>query len=383
MKILQINKFWHPKGGADTMAINTAKWLEQAGHEVARFGMKSEKNIDSKWNKYFIDEIDFGSADFSLSKAAHFIYSTQAKEKLKLLLKEFQPDAVHLHNFYHHLTTSILPILKSTGAKIIMTCHDYKIMCPNYKMLSHGEICEQCRYHNYYKAALNKCTKNSLPASLLLSTEAYFNWLGDRYKKNIDLLIAPSKFMQKKIKEWQVGIDSEFLLNAIDIKPLDQPAVKKDYLLYVGRLSEEKGIDLLEKVALKMPEQKFYIIGDGPYKINNNISNLKYLGRKNQEEVQQYLAQAKALIVPSKWYEVNSLVIPEAHALGTWVIAANTGSIDVINDGQNGWFFKMNNVNDLISKIKSLEIQKTSFQPFLHITANEYINKLLTFYPRR
>lgn len=382
MKILQVNKFWYRQGGADIYALELTKMLEQAGHEVARFGMAHPKNAKSKWNKYFVKQVDYSKASFNPVEAAHFIYSKEARIKIEQLLNDFKPDVVHLHNIYHQLTTSILPPLRKSGAKIVMTLHDYKLMCPNYKMYTHDHICRKCRPHKYYHSAFNKCAKDKFSGGALLSAEAYFNYWGSRYKNNIDLLIAPSKFMQKSVESWGVGIPCKYLLNAIDFVPSKEPVEKGNYLLYVGRLSEEKGLPTFFKAAHHLPNENFIVIGEGPAKPEKWPTNVKYLGYQNRENVKEYIQKAKALIMPSEWFEVNTLVIPEAHALGTWVIASNTGSIDLIKHKYNGYYFKMGSYHDLIAMIKRFNLKKPKLKPFLHITRQQHLDKILKFYQR-
>lgn len=379
MKILQINKFWYPKGGADVYALFLTKLLEEAGHEVARFGMHHEDNEPSPWNKYFVSEARYNEDTPRIGAALSIIYSREAKKNLEELIAAFQPDVIHLHNFYHQLSSSILPVCRASGARVVMTAHDYKLISPDYSLFSGGRIKELTKVHRYYRMLWHRGSWN-LAERIVLAVEAYYTWLGKRYKKNIEHVIAPARFMKKKIEEYSVGIPTSVLFNAIDTELLEQPVEKKDYVLFVGRLDETKGLRTLLKAAQLLPQQQFIIIGEGPEKPPQWSDNVQWLGYKSREEVREYMAHARALIVPSEWYEVNSLVIPEAHAVGTWVIASDTGTFDNVNHDTNGWFFSMHNAEHLAEQIERAQKEKPTFEPFLHMSPEEHLKQLLAIY---
>jgi len=177
MKILLINKFFYKKGGADVYFLNLGRLLEQAGHEVAYFSMRHPNNLKTEWSKYFVSRVDFTERQGwtrELGKAGRFFYSFEAKRNLKKLLQDFEPDVVHLHNIYHQLSSSVLDVLKNHSARKVMTLHDYKLICPNYKLFTQGALCERCYRKKYYKAVLHKCLQNSALASLLAAVEMYW-----------------------------------------------------------------------------------------------------------------------------------------------------------------------------------------------------------------
>lgn len=379
MRILQVNKFWYARGGADVYALHLSRELEARGHEVARFGMQHPKNEDSPWNEYFADQVELRGAR-SFSTALKVIHNRNAAEQLQKLIDEFKPEVIHLHNFYHQLSSSILPVCRASGARVVMTMHDYKRISPNYELVADGEIYTGYKQHQYYKMLWKRREEDGFINGVLLAKEAYFTWLTGRYRRCIDHLIAPSAFMKEITEEWGVRTPITHLTNMIDMEPAKQPAQKKDYVLYVGRLAHSKGVQTLLRAAESLPEQQFMIIGDGPAKPEEWPANVDYRGHQDREAVRKAMAEAQALIVPSEWYEVNSLVIPEAHALGTWTIVAQTGSIDLVEDGVNGWWFEMGNALALVSAIERLSTEPHEVQPFLHITPEEHINRLVDIY---
>ncbi len=383
MKILQVNKFWYPKGGADIYCLQLTRELQTRGHEVARFGMQHPDNEPSRWNDYFVSESNYHQDRPTLSAAKRFIYNKEAAEKFQAVIDRFQPDVIHLHNIYHQLTTAILPIARASGAKVVMTAHDYKLIAPNYSLFAAGRITEATKIHQYYRLLFPGASDESLARRVLLATEAYYTWLFKRYQKNIDLVIAPSYFMQKQIHEYRANLPTVVLHNftesELELNPVPQHE-RDDFVLYVGRLSAEKGLDTLIESAHLLPEQKYIVIGEGPAAAQDAPENIQWLGYQSRTVVRDYMKRAKALIVPSKWYEVNSLVIPEAHTVGTWVIAANTGSIDVLTDGVDGWWFEMGNSADLAKKITELDTLKQSYTPYANSTVESHIAQLLQYY---
>ena len=196
MKILMVNKFYYIKGGSETYYFSLKNLLEKNGHEVIDFSMEDEKNFESKYSKFFVNNVDYNKEQSIFSKmkeAKKIIYSTEAKKKLELLIKETKPDIAHLHIFQHQLSLSILDVLKKYNIPIVYTAHDLKMICPNYKMLTHGEICERCKDGKYYNCLKYKCLKDSMAKSGVAMMEAYINKCRKAYDK-IDYIISPSKF---------------------------------------------------------------------------------------------------------------------------------------------------------------------------------------------
>jgi len=152
MKVLQVNKYFHPKSGAERSLFNTCALLEKNGHEVIHFSMKHTSNSPSKYAPYFVEEIDYSKYDRAgvFTKARMFfklIYSAEAARKMGALLDDEKPDIAHIHKFNQVITPSILAPLKKRGIPVVQTFRDYKRICPNYNLydFSRQEICEACR----------------------------------------------------------------------------------------------------------------------------------------------------------------------------------------------------------------------------------------------
>ena len=366
MKILMVNKFFYIKGGSETYYFSLKKLLEENGHEVIDFSMKDEKNFESKYADFFVDGIDYNKKQsiFSKIKAGmKIIYSLEAKKKLEKLIKETKPDIAHLHIFQHQLSLSILDVLKKYNIPIVYTAHDLKMICPNYKMITNGNICEKCKEQKYYNCMKYKCIKDSTVKSAIGMIEAYVNKWRKAYDK-IDYIITPSKFYKEKFIEF--GIDTNKIThipNFLTDENIEYDELQEqDYYLYFGRLSEEKGIMTLIK-AVQETNIKLKIVGTGPLKeeiekyVNENkLTNIEILGFKSGKELYTIVANSKCVILPSEWYENGPYSAIEALKLGKPLIGSNLGGIpELIKEGKNGYIFQFGNVLELKRKIIKME----------------------------
>lgn len=371
MKVLQVNKFFWLKGGSERYFFDLTKLLENRGHEVIPFSMKDEPNVKSKYNEYFINHIDFSRRENffrELQKASHTIYSFEAKNKLEKLIQKTKPDIAHLHNIAHQISPSILSVLKKYKIPVVQTLHDYKLICPNYKLFTQGAICERCKRHRYYQAVLHKCMKNSFWASKIACGEMYIHKLFKLYEKNIDLFIAPSNFLKDKLIEW--GQDPKKLVHLphfMNYTGHEPSFESSDYIIYFGRLSKEKGVDVLIKAMQAVnPKVKLKIVGTGPeekgykllitnYKLQNRI---EFVGYKSGKDLQDIIRSSMFVILPSVWYENLPMSILESFALGKAVVGSNRGGIpELVKDKKTGLLFELGNEKDLTEKINWLVSQ--------------------------
>lgn len=367
MRILQVNKFYYPKGGADKYFLDLESSLKKAGHEVAVFSMIDKKNLPSPFADYFVSNFDFNNLTWhqKISAPARIIYSPEAKKKFRLLVENFKPEIIHIHNIYHQISPSILDVAREYQIPVVMHLHDYKLICPNYSLFANGKPCEDCLPGKYFHCVKKRCFKNSLLKSLLVSLEMYIHHRVLKiYEKSISAFIAPSLFMKNKV------VDSGWPSEKISVIVNPYPEVteegnnnlteKKDYLLCFGRLSAEKGIDVLIK-ASQNSQLSIKIAGSGPEEENLKQlakeveSPVEFIGFKGESALSKLISEAKAIVIPSVSYDNMPLSLLEAMHLGKIVIASKIGGIpEIITDGLNGLLFEPGNSNDLISKIKYL-----------------------------
>jgi glycosyltransferase involved in cell wall biosynthesis len=318
--------------------FNTSEVLKQKKHEIAFFSMHHHSNLDSIWSKYFISNVDFNKNSGVIGKIKlffHTLYSKEAEKNLEEVISDFKPDIAHVHNFNHQLTPSILNALNKSNIPVVITLHDLKLVCPNYSMLNHGNICELCKGKKFYHCIMTRCHKNSFSKSFLAALESYLHhYILGSYKK-VKALIGPSMFLINKYKE--MGLEGQYvhLPNFIDTsKFLPRFGSKSKAIVYCGKLSPEKGIRTLIKAVKDLPVE-LRVLGEGIL--------------RNELEV----------IMPSELYENNPYSVLEAFALGKPVIGSRIGGIpELVRDGVTGMIYKAGNVDDLKDKIEYMYLNK-------------------------
>ena len=173
-RLLIGNKYFFRKGGAETYLFDLFDELPPRGWDLVQFSMQHERNEPSPFASYFVDNVDYhkhGSLLGEARAAVRLLYSTQARTNIERLLRDTRPQLAHLHNIYHQISPSILPVLKRYGIPVVMTLHDLKLACPNYKMRTEGKICERCLGGGYYQAVVHRCVQDSRLKSALCALE--------------------------------------------------------------------------------------------------------------------------------------------------------------------------------------------------------------------
>lgn len=406
MKILLVNKYHYVKGGSETYYFGLAKLLQAHGHEVIYFAMADEKNIPCEQEKFFVSNVDFNGKTSKMQKVKagfRVLYSFEAKKSISALIEQEHPDVVHINLVHRHITLSIVRAIRKYNIPIVLTVHDLNCVCPNHEMLSNGKVCELCLHGKYSNCIKNKCMKGSTVKSALAAIEAV-NYRRMKIYDDIDLFITPSEFYKKKFEESGI-IHSEIkhmknFLPVDTVYSYDNP--DKGYLLYFGRISEEKGVLTLVKAVEKLvSEVPLYILGTGPvedevkaYIDEKNLGDrIKMLGFKSGGELKKYVAEAKCIILPSEWYENGPYAIMEAMSQGKPVIVSNYGGLpEIVEDGKTGFICKPFDSDDLkgcIEKvcalspdefrqmgINAVSAAKSDFDP------EKYIEKLTQLYKR-
>lgn len=386
MKILLTNKFYYPRGGDCIYTIGLQSLLQEAGHETAIFAMDYPDNLKTKWSRFFPSEVAF-----SPKKPVQFlkalvrpIYSFEVARKFKALLDEFRPDVLHLNNIHTQLSPLIAEIAKKRGIRVVWTLHDYKLLCPRYDCLRNGKPCELCFTGDKSHVLKYSCLKGSKFASFIAWLEAR-NWNRKRLEACVDAFICPSHFMKEKME--QGGFDPvklHVLRNFIDPKKVEGPLTeKKNHYCYVGRLSEEKGIRTLLKVAAELP-YTLKVVGTGPleYKLREqykDVPQIEFMGHQGWTVIRDVLGSAQCMVLPSEWYENCPLNILESLALGTTVIGSNIGGIpELLTNTSVGSLFpphELECLKQLINQRMSDSIKSTKI-PFAVNECHTYIERL-------
>lgn len=363
MKFIFANNYCYLRGGSERVFYDEINMLRGFGHEIALFSRHFNKNIHSEYSEYFASDIEYQNVSLikKISAGAKLIYSYECRKKFDELLKLFNPNIIHAHNIYGRLTTSIIDAAKERQIPVVMTLHDLKLICPSYLMLLNGEICESCKGGKFYHCTVKRCHKGSLLQSLIYTIESYFNSLFGKYDW-ISYFVCPSNFLMKKHIE--AGIPEKkliYIANFIKTKIFEPNYSGGKYILFVGRLSREKGIMTLLNATkdLKIP---VWIVGDGPMRAEcegfvkkNKIVNVVFKGYKSGNELEDLFRNCAFLVFPSQCYENAPMSILEAFAYGKPVIGSNIGGIpEMVIENQTGVLFNSGDHIHLKEKIEQL-----------------------------
>lgn len=398
MKILMINKFLYPNGGSETYIFKLGEYLMSQGHEVQYFGMEHEgRCVGNRVNAYTGD-MDFhaGSKLAKLTYPIKTIYSAEARKKIRLVLDDFQPDVCHLNNFTYQLTPSMILEIekwkKQTGhkCKIVFTAHDYNLVCPNHMCNNPNthENCEKCLGGHFLNCTKGKCIHGSTAKSAIGTLEAYFWKLNGAYKY-IDSMICCSEFLKSKMDSNPLFATKTVAIHNFVDKVEWKETEKKDYVLYFGRFSEEKGIGTLIEVCKELPDVQFIFAGTGPLEEKtNDIPNIKNVGFQKGEALEKLIREARFSIYPSEWYENCPFSVMESQMYGTPVLGANIGGIpELIEVGVTGELFESANKEDLKEKVQAMWVDKEKTTQYSQNCKNinfdtieEYCEKLMRIY---
>lgn len=397
MKILIVNKFLYPKGGAETYVFKLGEELSRLGHEVQYFGMEDEKRTVGNAIGAYTTNLDFHTG--KLKKILYpftILYSLEAKNKILQVLEDFQPDVVHINNFNFQLTPSILYGIRRYRSKsrrkvkIVYTAHDSQLVCPNHLMQNpvSGEKCQKCLGRNTLPCIKNRCIHGSLLKSILAFIEHEVYRILRTYKI-FDIIICPSYFLKSVLDMDSILREKTTVIhNFVDIQ-IQQEIKKEDYVLFFGRYSKEKGIENLLKVCEQLPHIPFIFAGSGPLEEKvNNCSNVKNVGFLNGEALYKTIAKARFTIFPSECYENCPFTVMESQIAGTPVIGANLGGIpELIKENVTGQLFESGNIEELKCKIETLwkdkEEQKKLYEGCKNMRFNNleaYTKKMIHIY---
>lgn len=351
MRILIVHNRYQQAGGEDSVVKAEQDLFADHGHDV---------------NLFLVDNKDLpGGLIGKIKTALNTTYSCSGRTKLRQAICAFQPDIVHVHNFFPQLSPSVYDACADEDRPVVQTLHNYRLICPGALLLRNGKVCEQCITGSPYQAALYGCYRHSKLGSLVVAHMVATHRRQDTWSKKVTRFIAltefaKSKFLEAGFPENRMSVKPNFVYDPQDsIVPSTRDDLNSDELfaLFVGRLSPEKGVATLIKAWATMEKQHYLklagsgILEDAIPKQRNLLS----LGFQTQDDVSSLMRQALFLIVPSEWFEGFPRVIVEAFAHGLPVLASRLGSMgEVIEDSVTGLFFEPGNDKDLANKARWL-----------------------------
>jgi glycosyltransferase involved in cell wall biosynthesis len=345
MKILFVHNFYQIAGGEDAVFKNEIELLKDNGHQVVEYTVNNT-SIRSVWDKIGV----MFSTIFSLSQY----------RKIKKLLKETSPDIVHVHNYFPLISPAVFYACKKMNIPVVHTLHNYRAVCPTALLMHNGKVCEKSIESSAWWSVKQKVYRDSIVGSFILTCMVELHKKIGTWQQQVSRYIALTQFAKDKY------IEAGWPQHKITIKPnfIENPFKggvtinkKGGYAIYVGRLSDEKGIDLILK-AWENVDFPLKIIGAGPLQEiveSSKCSNIEYLGLQQKEDVLNLVKNADFMVMASTWYEGFPMVLVEAMACGTSALVPNLGSMaEVIQDNKNGLHFVGGNLDDFINKVNYL-----------------------------
>lgn len=350
MKVLQVNNYHYPRGGADRYFLDITRLLRQYGYEVGTFASAHEENVDTQWLVVPPPQgVRTGGAQ-SIGNVARFLYSSEARKRMEQAIDVFKPDIAHVHIYYGQLTASILDPLRRAAVPVIQTLHEYKLVCPTHGLYANGAFCDACKGRHYWKAVSRACNRGSRVRSALSAAEAYLSeFLGAR--KKVDSFIAVSDFQKNQLE--RLGVAGHRLKRLYHFAS-NGPAPKDDpgsYFLYAGRVNRDKGIGVaLEAIAVAGRRDLILkVAGTGEdigswqaYAESLGIADkVQWVGFKSGAELDDLYDRSRAVINPSMLTETFGLTCLEALGRGRPVIASRVGAFpEVVTDNVDGLLFE-------------------------------------------
>jgi glycosyltransferase involved in cell wall biosynthesis len=399
MKIVLVNYRYFISGGPERYMFNIKQVLEKNGHEVIPFSIKHNKNQPSEYEEYFMDPIGTGDEVYgheykrdiktSIQVVSRIIYSFEAKNKLKKLLKDVKPDLVYILHFQNKMSCSIVDAAKDLKIPVVQRISDFGHICQNltssFYLYSKGEICERCLHGSAFNNIKHRCVQDSLIYSVI-KTSSLLLMQSLNIKDKIDAFVFPSAFTMSKYIEFGVKPEKGFCIPTFFNKGLinESEISYENYAVYIGRIVPEKGLKTLINAFIGT-SYNLKIIGfssDGVYDtelkeyIKDKDHNIEFLGEMNFDQIQVYLKKCLFTLVPSEWYDNLPNTILESYAFKKCVVATNIGSLKeaVINE-ETGLLFDYKDSASLRSKIEIL-FHNTDLARQYGANAYEKINTL-------
>lgn len=345
MRVLIAHNAYRHRGGEDSVVEAEIALLRSHDHAV---------------ETYFRSNDDVGGMP-SLTLARHTLWSPRTPHDLAELIRRFQPDVIHVHNTFPLISPSLYWAAERVGVPVVQTLHNFRLMCLNGLFLREDKVCEDCMGQVPWRGVARACYRGSRAASATLAGMLTLHRGLGTYQNKVARYIALNDFCRGKFIEG--GLPAERVVvkpNFVDwaeASPhpgaLPEGGEERKGLLFVGRLSVEKGVATLAEAMALLPDAQLRVAGDGPEAaLLDGMAGVIKLGNLPGEAVRQEMSRAAALVVPSIWYENFPRTIVEAFACGLPVIVSRIGALaELVHDGETGLLFEPGNARDLADKM--------------------------------
>ena len=382
MKILFAHNRYLHAGGEDTVVTAEIRLLRENGHEV---------------HLWLLDNKDLPSGLLGkLNTALNSSYSSAARAQAREQIRLFKPDVVHVHNFFPQISPSVYDACADEQVPVVQTLHNYRLICPGALLMRDGKICELCVTGSPYQAVRYGCYRGSTTGSLAVAHLVAQHRKQQTWSNKVSRFIAltdfaKSKFVQAGFPEHKITVKPNFS-NSQAEAPSATHADTEPYALFVGRLSQEKGLNTLVQAWQKLDRKiTLKVAGSGDLLPTlQNHSAIEPLGFQPPESIAALMQNAAFLLMPSECYETFGMALIEAFSYGLPVIASALGSMaEIVKNGETGLLFEPGNPDDLATKIRwlidnpdeSRRMGHNARQAYLaHYTAEHNLHQLLAIY---
>lgn len=336
-RVLVVHNAYQHCGGEDSVVEAEMALLRARGHAVELFSVHN-------------DSIN-GMGRVAL--AGRTLWSRTATAELDELITRFSPDVIHVHNTFPLLSPAIYWAASARHVPVVQTLHNFRLLCPQAMFLREGRVCEDCLGNLPWRGVARGCYRGSRAQTAVLAGMVSAHRALGTWQNKVTRYIALNAFCRDKFIAG--GLPAERVVikpNFVDFKP--PAALVREGFLFVGRLSAEKGIQVLVDAAAHVSGARVAVAGTGPEaQVLKGASGIDALGALDGEAVRVRMSGAVALVVPSVWYETFGLVIVEAFAAGAPVIASRLGVMpNLVEDGVTGLLFEPGNAADLAEKMR-------------------------------
>jgi glycosyltransferase involved in cell wall biosynthesis len=338
MRILVAHNAYQHRGGEDAVVDAEVGLLRDHGHTVEIYSQHNDA----------LKQMSRAAA------AVSTVWSRHSAQEVDLACQRFMPDLIHVHNTFPLISPSLYWIAAKRNIPVVQTLHNFRLLCPQAIFLRDGKICEDCIGRLPWRAVARKCYRESAAqTTVLVGMLAAHRALGT-YRQRVTRYIALNTFARDKYVAG--GLPAKlFHIKPNFVGSTGVPAWRDRHGgLYVGRLSAEKGVDVLVDAVRSAPEIAIEVIGAGPLQaLAEQAFGTRYLGFRSLDDILHRMRNARFLVVPSICYENSPRTIVEAFSSGLPVIASRLGAlIDIVRDGITGLLFEPGNAADLAEKIR-------------------------------
>lgn len=384
-KVLIIHNYYQQSGGEDKVVEQESAMLRSRGIETEHYYVHND-SIQSK-----------GLANMA-KLAVEAAWSFPEFKRIKELLLRVKPDVVHVHNFFPVISPSVYHACERLGVPVVQTLHNYRLICPAATFMRGNEVCEKCLHGTLLHSIRHGCYRGSQLQTIPVAAMIKFNELIGTWQHKVSRYIALTEFARDKFAESGIPLDR------IAVKPnfIHHQTVKAKYdpndryLLFVGRISAEKGVRNLLQAWSQLEDRgglRLVIIGDGPQKAElaaaYSQEDIRFLGKQDGDTVLDCMSRAMYVMVPSIWYEGFPMTIVESYSVGTPVLCSRIGALEeIVEDGVTGFHFQhddLENIKTVIRRAVAYENyaamrQKVAENYAAHYTEEVNVKQLLAIY---